>query len=305
LQQIGRQGRVTTAKSAGGRSAPVYGQSEGSAKPTRRHVGRGQKRQRPRSVTSRLAAILIVAAFGLGLGGLALLPRHGMIGAALAARRDQILAFTGLGLDEIRVSGHRFTDDSAIFEALDLADVHSLPGFDSAKAAARIERLPWIASASITRVFPGRLDISVSERTPAAVWMIAPNQARLIDQSGRVLQAVPVANLPALPRLAGEGAPEASRALFEMLAQVPEISGRVLLATRVTGRRWSLNLSEGVRLELPSEGEAGALSDLIADPQGARLAATPNTVIDLRSRREIAFRIQESPKLGEVLPHGP
>ncbi|MFX8653074.1 hypothetical protein ABTM19_20325, partial [Acinetobacter baumannii] len=88
---------------------------------------------------------------------------------------------------------------------------------------------------TITRVFPGRLDVSVTERKPTAVWMAGPSQAKLVDKAGRALQAIPMSQLPALPRIAGEGAPEAAPALFEMLARVPDVGGRVQMATRVTG----------------------------------------------------------------------
>jgi len=281
-----REGRVSAAVSAGGRSMrvrPTKDDSAGASRPRRRQRG-----------SARTTAVILSALAGAALcAGAALLP-HSSIMAGLADRRDHFLALTGLQIDEVRVSGQRFTDDGAIFDALDLSTARTLLGFDGAKAAARIERLPWISSVGITRVFPGRLDVTVTERTAYAVWLAGPGQAKLIDQSGRVLQAVPVSQLPALPRLAGEGAPEAARALFEMLAQVPEIGRRVELARRITSRRWSLDLSNGVRLELPPDGEAGALAGLVASPQGARLLASANTVLDLRSRHEIAVRPLEA-----------
>ena len=223
------------------------------------------------------------------------MPRTGALEALLPIGGEQVLAFSGLRIDEVRISGQRFTSDSAIFECLDLGNASTLPGLDSVKAAQRIERLPWIASATITRVFPGRLDVVVTERKPYAVWMAGPSQARLVDRSGRVLQALPVNQLPALPRIAGEGAPEAAPGLFEMLVRVPDIGGRVQVATRVTGRRWSLELTDGVRLELPPEGEEGVLSELAGEAQGRKLLAGVNSIIDLRSRREIAVRPKEAP----------
>ena len=249
-----------------------------------------RRRSRPRerslfSLPLKIAAavILVVAIAG------AATPARLWATAALATRTGQLLSATGFGIDAVSVSGHRYTADSEIFDCLDLTNVTSLIALDSTRAAARIERLPWVASASITRVYPGRIDVAVTERTPFAVW-ITSQSARLIDITGRSLQGIPLANLPDLPRIAGDGAPDAARALFEMLAQVPLIGSRLKVATRITGRRWSLELSDGVKLELPPEGEAGALAALTADTTGQRLLAAHDTVIDLRSRREIAVR---------------
>ena len=214
---------------------------------------------------------------------------RGWAGDAISVRAEQLLVAAGFGIDEVSVSGHRFTAGNDIFECLDLANVKTMATLDSARASARIEQLAWIASASITRVYPGRIDVTVTERTPFAVWLMGP-KARLIDVTGRVLQALPASQGPQLPRIAGDGAPEAARALFEMLARVPEVGSRLKLASRITDRRWSLELSSGVRLELPPEGEAGALADLVADAAGRQLLASHDTIIDLRSRREIAVR---------------
>ena len=247
-------------------------------------------RSRPRNGRQSSAPLKAATAV-LALVALAIAtkPARLWLSNTLAARTGQLLTATGFGIDAVSVSGHRFTADSDIFDCLDLANTTTMPALDSTRAAARIERLPWIASASITRVYPGRIDITVTERTPFAVWLTGPS-ARLIDNSGRTLQAVPVSKLPDLPRIAGDGAPEAARALFDMLAQVPAIGSRVKVATRITGRRWSLELDGGVKLELPPEGEAGALAALSADVTGQRLLAAPGTIIDLRSRREIAVR---------------
>lgn len=239
-----------------------------------------------------LFSLVLTGAAGLA-GGLVLMPKGAVLNAIVPPGGERVLALSGLRIDEVRISGQRFTSDSAIFDCLDLSTASSLPGFDSVAAAHRIERLPWIESATITRVFPGRLDVAVTERTPYAVWLAGPAHAKLVDRSGRVLQAVPMSQLPALPRIAGEGAPEAAPMLFDMLARAPDVGGRVQMATRVTSRRWALDLTDGVRLELPPEGEEGVLAELSAGAQGRRLLAGPNVVIDLRSRREIAVRPRE------------
>lgn len=199
-----------------------------------------------------------------------------------------IAANAGLGIDEVSLTGHRFTVDSDILDCLDLPNVATMTALNTAAVKARIERLPWIATAALTRVYPGRIEVVVTERTPFAVWL-TPTNAILVDETGRNLAAVAIADAPNLPRLAGYGAPAAARALFQMLAHAPAVAGRLVLATRIANRRWSLELTQGLRLELPSEGEATALA-LLSGSGTAHLLAARNTVIDLRSGREIAVR---------------
>ena len=83
-------------------------------------------------------------------------------------------------MPDLTVSGQRFTADADIFDALDLPNVRSLLSIDSAAARERIERLPWIATATISRIFPGSLEVHVTERKPAALW-IRGQREYLID----------------------------------------------------------------------------------------------------------------------------
>ena len=204
-----------------------------------------------------------------------------------ASRAEQLLSAAGFGIDEVTVSGHRFTADSDIFDALDLPNVRTMVALDSARVQVRLERLPWVATAALRRNYPGRIDVAIIERLPFAIWLNGET-ATLIDKSGRELSAIRASDWPALPRIAGTGAPEAATALFDVLSSVPELRPSLLVATRVTQRRWRLELNNGVRLELPPEGEATALAELLHDARSRQLLETANTTLDLRSRTRIA-----------------
>lgn len=256
-----------------------------------RHVHTRRRRSKSKShVWKYLAAFTVIAA----VTGAAIIVT-GMTAGKLATasegpnRFDQVLTAAGFGIDEVAISGHRFTADSDIFDALDLPNVTTMAALQSAQVQARLRKLPWVATASITRVFPGRIDVAVTERTPFAAWLNGSTTV-LVDATGRELSAVRDTDWPNLPRIKGAGAPEAANALFQMLASVPEIGPRLQLATRVTQRRWQLQLTNGVRLELPPEGEATALANLLAGKTAAAWLDKPNTTIDLRSPTRIAAR---------------
>jgi cell division protein FtsQ len=206
---------------------------------------------------------------------------------SLLPEADQVLFWTGLRIDQVALSGQRFTPDSDIFDALDLANARSLLTFHSNAARGRIEALPWIETASITREIPGALEVRVTERKP--LWLHEGREI-LIDSSGRVLSALKPGTRVKLPRIAGEGAPEHAQALIELLTRYPAIAERFEVAERVGGRRWSLRFKNGVRVELGVDREAVAFAGLSSSEDLGKLLDGHDLIIDLRTRGRITVR---------------
>jgi cell division protein FtsQ len=232
--------------------------------------------------------LMTALAFGLVLGA------AGEAGRAAkgSPQLERAVRMMGFGIDQVTLSGQHFTYDRDIFDALDLANVRSFAALDTAAVKSRIERLSWIDTAELTRVYPGRLDVRVTERKPFALWKRA-DRLYLIDKTGRVLAAVTDAALPALPRFAGEGAAAGAADLLELVARYPEIARRLDLAERVSERRWNLKLSHATTLKLPADGEAGALAELTRDSALAALVQAGDVTIDLRGPGRAAVRAAE------------
>jgi cell division protein FtsQ len=179
--------------------------------------------------------------------------------APALAEIERIIELAGFGLTQVSLTGHRYTLDSDVFDAIGLKTARTLLSFDSRAAQDRIEQLPWVERASIERVLPDRLEVRISERSPFAVWHLG-NRSFLIDKSGRVLTAVPRNAMPSLPRVSGEGAATQAAGLFALLADHPTLAARVDVAERVGGRRWALRLADGGTVQLPARGAADALA---------------------------------------------
>ncbi len=250
----------------------------------RRKKKQSQLSGNPGRLRLALGAIILSVAAAVGLA----VANEGDAPAG-ESRLDAMLTAAGFGIDEVAITGHAMTADSDIFDALDLAQLKTMPALRNAQVQDRLARLPWIATATLTRVYPGRIEIRVTERVPAAVWSDGAKTV-LIDGTGRTLSATRATDWPALAHIAGEGAPAAATALLQMLAHFPTITERMRLAERVTQRRWSLLLNDNIRLELPSEGEASALSALVNNTHGGNLLAQANSIIDLRSPSAIVLR---------------
>lgn len=240
------------------------------------------------------APVLVAAA--IGVASFAVLSGGGRVtrtAAPFSEHLDRLVLAAGFGIEQVALSGHRFTPDSAIFDALDLGNVRSMLRFDALAVRERMERLPWIASATVTRVFPDRLEVRVIERAPFALWRRGEREY-LIDASGRVLSAVTTGSVTHLPRIAGEGAAAEARALLAALILYPRIAGRVEIAERIGERRWSLRLAEGPVVELPAEGWETAL-EAFADPElAARALAGGVSSVDLRTPGRPVIRMQET-----------
>ena len=89
----------------------------------------------------------VVAAAVVVVGTFALLTSFGSANRKSApfiavVELDRLATLLGLGLTQVQLSGHRFTTDTAVFDALELERVRSLYSFDALAARARIEKLP-------------------------------------------------------------------------------------------------------------------------------------------------------------------
>ena len=176
----------------------------------------------------------------------------------------------GLRVEQVALSGQRFTADADVFDAIDLANTGSLVTFDAAGARERIEKLPWVSTAAISRIFPGSLDVRITERQPSALWI---NEGReyLVDASGRVLSALKKGTSVRLPRFSGAARPGAGAGRCSISRALPARCRALELAERVGERRWTLHLKGGVMVHLGADREAVAFAALSSPAELGKL----------------------------------
>lgn len=237
-------------------------------------------------------AVTFGVALVFGAAAFTVVSRIGALPASapLSAHIDELMIMAGLGVDEINVTGYRYTLDGDIFAALELGRPTSLLRYNPEAARRRVEALPWVSRATVTRVLPNGVEVRISERTPIAVWL-HDKGASLVDAEGRKLARVSPSTLSALPRISGAGAPDAVGPLVSLLGAHPALKARVIVSERIGQRRWSLILDNGSRVHLPAEGEAAAIDRLMQFADGAALLKEPGRIVDLR----IADRIAVAP----------
>ena len=90
-----------------------------------------------------------------------------------AARRADrhLLVAAGFGINEIWLSGHRYTMDSDLFAALELERAGSLLRFDPRQARDRMEQLSWVEYGCRHARLPRSAPHRGARAHPFAIWM--------------------------------------------------------------------------------------------------------------------------------------
>ncbi len=254
-------------------------------------IPRGERRFRRsrrgrRWVMPTLFAALSVAAMGAAIFTL---PIDKLRAIDFSGNANALMIAAGFGVDQVNVSGQHFTADSDVFDALDLPNVKTFAAFDSDAALKRIERISWVDTAQLTRVYPGTLDIVISERAPAFIWTRGET-SYLVDATGRTLGPMASVSTWNLPRVVGEGADGEAILMLSALRQYPKIERQYAYGERVAERRWRIMLKNGTVLELAADREIESLQE-IADTRAVQAALTGKPmIIDVRTPGRIAMR---------------
>ncbi len=107
-----------------------------------------------------------------------------------------------LDIDRVNVSATRnvTSDEIRVAAGVDMGSATLFA--DLGAIASRVEKLPWVAEAHVTRAMPGTIRIKVRERV-ARVWARRPSgPVALIDRHGRIVDDVETAPV-GIPELRG------------------------------------------------------------------------------------------------------
>jgi cell division protein FtsQ len=253
--------------------------------------------RRPRSVSRRNWTLALAAAVGsLTFLGLTDFGRDTRDDTSLSRTITEIASQFGVVLEEVSITGYKFTRLDDIFAALELEDVRTVWQADVAAIKGRIEALPWIAEATVVRVGLVGLNVDLVERRPAAIWSATTSPGAssvLIDPTGRQLGPILATAQTDLLRISGVGAAEKFPDLMLLFTQYPELKSAVLRAEFLSQRRWSLWLTSGHVLHLPHDVASAALAQIsqtFANAGGADLVAKEPVELDFSVAGRVAVR---------------
>ena len=243
----------------------------------RRNVVPLWKRRPVRLGVTLFGVLAISASVGWGV-------ESGFFGKTYAESKSQVITTTaqlGFTVQEIFVSGRNLTRKEALLEALELKRGTPIFAFGLEDAKARVEKLPWIASATVERHLPDTVMLHVEERRPLARWQ-RKGKFRIIDQTGAVIAEKDLARFSDLPLIVGDDAPKHAAQIFQVLAGQPELAKRVKAAVRVSARRWNIVMDNGADVRLPEENAGEAWNRFADYHQQHDLLSRDFRMIDLR-----------------------
>ncbi|ODU08826.1 MAG: cell division protein FtsQ [Rubrivivax sp. SCN 71-131] len=168
---------------------------------------------------------------------------------------------------------------------------------DAVRAA--FESVPWVRRASVRRVWPDRLVVTIEEHQAAALWQADEREDRLVNRQGEVFAAnVGDVEDEALPTFVGpEGSAAALLSMYRRLQPlVQTLQARVERLQLSARGSWRVLLDGGARLELGRgvEDEVLARTQRFVRtlPQVTERLRAPLEAADLRHTDGYAVRLR-------------
>jgi cell division protein FtsQ len=199
----------------------------------------------------------------------------------------------GMRIAAVSLSGQRQVSREEIFAAAGVTESSSLLFLDVADARARLEAIPWIAEATVRKLYPDRLQITVTEREAFALWQLQ-GKISVIAADGTILSTKVEPRHITLPFVVGPGAAAQARAFLAILDRHPAIRDSVRAAILVGERRWNLRLKNGIDVRLPEHELEGALTRLAGLDQEKALFTRDIMAVDMRLADRLAVRLSDA-----------
>lgn len=226
-------------------------------------------------------------AYGVVKGG-----HVAMIVDVLSDTRDAVADAAGFRVAAVSLTGAHHVSRDRILLAAGVTERSSLLFLDVKAARARLLAIPWIAEATVRKLYPDRLQIAVTEREPFALWQFGGNVS-VISDDGTVITPFRDSAFAGLPLVVGQGAGLKAREFLALLDHHSAIREAVSAAILVAERRWNLRLKSGLDVKLPEADVEQALDRLDRLDRERQLLSRDITVVDLRLADRVTVRLSE------------
>lgn len=201
----------------------------------------------------------------------------------------------GLILTHISVSGANKTPDAAVQAVLDVDIGMPLLAVSLPSLQSRIEALPWIERAELTRHMSGELQIMIFERVPFALLQQS-GDVWLVDASGTRITNKGLMAFEALPLIVGPATPAQIQTLGRYAKLSTDLSQKLVSGVRIDARRWDLVFENGIRVKMADDqnktyGLDQSWQRLMNLDQTLQLLRREVAVVDLRLEDRLVVRL--------------
>ncbi len=267
-------------------------------------LGKPRKRATPIWRSRWLTGALCTVMIALAVGGIWWGVSSG-VGARIAedVRWRAIAASSKIGfkVNEILVVGRAETSQKALRKAMRLDRGAPILAYDLEEARQRVEALPWVHRATVERMLPDTILLTLEERKALAIWQNKGSFA-LIDDRGEIILKSGLERFKDLVVVVGEDAPVKTAQLLTTLNTQPELRRLVKAAVWVGGRRWNLRLAGDIDVRLPEDDTEAAWTRLAEYERVHQVLERDVQILDLRIPDRLIVRKAPGKKLNKKTP---
>jgi cell division protein FtsQ len=248
---------------------------------TERHI--------PHRAGALATVLLLLGSAGLGIvkGG-----HVDEVSTALSDSRNAFANSIGFRITSVAINGRRQLSQDEVLAIGGVSGRSSLLFLDAGAVRDRLKANPWIADATVLKLYPGQLRIELVERTAFALWQ-QDGKLSVIADDGALLEPFVARRFLSLPLVVGKGAETHARDFLALLARYPQVQSVTKAAVFVGERRWNLRLKDGLDIRLPENDVGNALAALSKLDKEDKLFSRDIVTVDMRLPDRLTVQLSD------------
>ena len=247
------------------------------------------ERHLPRRAGTAATVLLLLGSAGFGVvkGG-----HLAEFTAGLSDARNALANSAGFRITTVAINGRRQLSQDEVLGIGGVNGRSSLLFLDAAVVRDKLKANPWIADATVLKLYPGQLRIDIVERSAFALWQ-RDGRLSVIADDGAVLEPYVSRRFLSLPLVVGKGAETRARDFLTLLARYPRVNSLTKAVIFVGERRWNLRLKDGLDIRLPENEVGNALATLSTLDKEDRLFSRDIVAVDMRLPDRLTVQLSE------------
>lgn len=212
--------------------------------------------------------------------------------SALSDTRNAIANSAGFRITAVAINGRKQLTQDEVLAIGGVNGRSSLLFLDAAAVRDKLKGNPWIADATVLKLYPGQLQIDIVERSAFALWQQG-GRLSVIADDGAVLEPYMSRRFISLPLVVGKGAETRAKDFLALLARYPQVRSLTKAAVFVGERRWNLRLRDGLDIRLPEQDVGNALAALSKLDKEDRLFSRDIVAVDMRLPDRLTVQLSD------------
>jgi cell division protein FtsQ len=238
-------------------------------------------------VATTMLILLGSAGFGVVRGG-----HVEELTSTLSDTRNALANSVGFRITTVAINGRKQLTQDEVLAIGGVNGRSSLLFLDAETVRDKLKANPWIGDATVLKLYPGRLQINIVERSAFALWQ-RDGRLSVIADDGAVLEPYVTRRFTSLPLVVGKGAEARAKDFLALLDRYPQVRAVTKAAIFVGERRWNLRLKDGLDIRLPENDIDKALAALSKLDQEDKLFSRDIVAVDMRLPDRLVVQLSD------------